>query len=220
MGVTEVIGARVVEVAAGMLPAERHSWACAMRAEYHEARDAGKPMRFALGCLSAALRTLLDAPAGRFTIVRNGTVLATLVPLATFHLGCAIGASRFALGRPDHFHAALLAGTEAQRRVAAAYAGAAPLIAILLFALAASHLIAAWQLIEWRVRRALVSGGAGLLAATGLAVAISRSMGDWRGVAVQFAGTGVEIVLLSSLAVWAKRLRSREHHASSGELRA
>lgn len=219
MGVTEVIGARVVEVAAGMLPAERHGWACGMRAEYHEACDAGQPMRFALGCLSAALRTLLNAPAGRFALVRNGTVLATLVPLATFHLGCAVGASRFALGRPDHFHTALLAGTEAQRRVAAAYAGAAPLIAILLFALATSHLVAAWQLMEWRLRRALVAGGAGLLAATGLAVAIVGSMGDWRGVAVQFAGAGVEIVLLSSFAFWAKRLKSWDHHATSGKLR-
>ena len=209
MGVSDRISDGLVALAARMLPPDRADWAFAMRAEYGAALVGGRAMPFALGCLIAALRAHLVRPSERFAVGRSVIVLATVVPLATFHLGCALGSFRFALGAPDHYHAALLAGAEAQRRIASAYAAAAPVFGLLLLVLGASHLVAAWNLIEWRLRPLMAAMGVALLASVALAFTIVSVMGDWTGVAVQFAGFGIEAALLAAFAAWARHALPR-----------
>lgn len=196
----------LVAIAVRILPDDRQEWGHAMHAELDAAREGGRPLAFAIDCLLGSLRAHLDRPEGRMVATRLAVALATLVPLATFHLGCAFACFGFALGRPDHFHAALAAGDVGQRSIAAAYAAAAPLIGILLLALTGAHLLAAWHIMDWSPRPMLRAVAAGLLAAAGLAIVILSVMGESSGVAIQFAGSGIEMAMLAIFALWTHRL--------------
>lgn len=203
MGLGESLARSLVGLAARQLPPGCADWGQAMCVEYEEARQDGRGIPFALGCVLATVRAHLALPIDGFAACRAGLVSVTLLPVAIFHLGCSYGCFRFALGGADHFHAALLVGNAAQRHMAVAYAQAAPLQGALLIVLAGSQLTLAWRLVGLAPGRALAAINLGLAAAIALAVSILNIMADWNGVAVQFAGLGVGAILLVSFKVLA-----------------
>ena len=207
----------LVTIAARTLPEDRLDWGYAMHAEFEAASKDGRATAFAIGCVTGSVRANLDRPEGRMSFTRSALALVTLVPLATFHVGCSYGSFRFALGRPDHFYSAFAAGDTAQRHIAASYASSAPLIGVLLLALAGAHLAAIWYILNWNpkpLRRAIA---AGLLAAVALTVTIVSVMGAPTGAAVQFAGTAVEMALLAAFALWARHIAANRTDRSPFE---
>lgn len=197
----------IMALAERCMPVDRLDWGRAMRAELDEAVRGGRPMTFALGCLAAAVLEMPRHHAGRFAIARHALSLGMIVPIAVFHLGCALSGARLMLSSSDAYAAGLAAGGPAGRAVAEAYLAAAPALTALLLLLGLAHLGIAWVMLDGRWRRA---GGLWLVAA-GLAaaiVAIITAIGpDLRGSVIQLAALAIELVAIPALMMW-QRARS------------
>ena len=188
------------------LPPERHEWAHAMAAEMESAADAGQALRFAAGCLSAAIRLRMRRAPDQFAAARLAVALAVILPLAVFHFGCALSGMKLLMTGQDHYSQLLFAGGIEQQRAAAHYMSAAPLLTVLLLALSLSHVAAAWQLAKWRP--ALLQGAmiAALLTTLCLAILIAPVTPGWIGLAIQFSGIAAEILALPLFLMWSGRI--------------
>lgn len=196
----------IMALAERCMPSDRLDWGRAMRAELDEAVLGDRPMRFALGCLAAAVLQMPRHHAGRFAIARHALSLGMIVPIAVFHLGCALSGARLMLSSSDHYAARLAAGGASGRAAAEAYLAAAPALTLLLLLLALAHLRIAWIILDGQWRRAgglwLVAAG---LAATIVAIIAAIDPG-LRGSAIQFAALAIELVAIPVLATWQRTI--------------
>ncbi|QCB56674.1 hypothetical protein E5675_21010 [Sphingopyxis sp. PAMC25046] len=176
---------------------ERHrEWGLAMRAELEEAIDAGKPIRFASGCLVAALRRMPVHPEGRFSLTAHAFALGLLIPVAALQIGCAVFGFPHSLARGGMLTSgqnALLAGT---------YHALIPLLAVLMLLLAIGHLAMAWMLLDRDWSRLLKTGALTLSTTIAIVTFMAVLNLDTAQAALQGALLLVELAVLAGLASW------------------
>lgn len=187
-------------------PPERRDWAEAMAAEFDIVMEDARALPFALGCLAMAWRDLPRHRHGRFMLANHALVLGVIVPLATFHLACAVSGARFLLRGPDHYYRMLMVGDLHQQSMAQAYREAMPVLAVLLLLLGAGHLLIAWNALACRWRRVMWLWFMEGIVAAALVAAITLTIPSALGMAVQLAALGVELCALPLLARWHGRV--------------
>lgn len=85
------IAAATMTLATACMGASRRDWACAMQGEFETAVAEGGQLRFALGCLLAAVKELPRHAKGRLALADHTLAVAILVPIAAIQFLCAIG---------------------------------------------------------------------------------------------------------------------------------
>ncbi|MEN3747786.1 hypothetical protein TPR58_11455 [Sphingomonas sp. HF-S3] len=196
----------IMALAERCMPNARLEWGRAMRAEHEQAVLDGRSMSFAMGCLVTAMLEMPRHRAGRFAIAMHALPLGMIVPIAVFHLGCAVSGVRLILSSHDPYSANLAAGGVAGRAASEAYLAAAPALTVLLLLLGLAHLRIAWVMLDGQWRRAGVLWmlAAGLAAAiVAIITAIDSGM---RGSAIQVAALAIELVAIPVLATWQRAI--------------
>lgn len=194
----------VMTLALRCLPRDGNEWGRAMLAEFDMARRGGKPLGFAFGCLIAGWRRLPFHSEGQFALVRHTLALGLIVPIATFHLGCALSGARFMLSGHDHYHAMLMSGGVRGHVLADAYLAATPTLTMLLLLLGSAHLAVAWSILDGRWRRAAIIWLVATAIATAIVGIIVATIPDTGGSAIQFAALAIELAAIPLLAAWQK----------------
>lgn len=137
--------ARLADLTVAVTPATQNDWATAMTVEVESIENDVEALRFALGCLWAAIqqRFGLKAIAGARVFVAMITIAYAL-----FHLAGVANIAPILLGRPDPFCEMLIAN--GNLAAAAWHEEAHPWIAAFLAAMGLSHLFAGIFLLYWR----------------------------------------------------------------------
>jgi len=175
-----------------------------MLAEFDMAQRDGKPLGFAFGCLIAGWRRLPFHSEGQLALVRHALTLGLIVPIATFHLGCALSGARFMLSAQDHYHAMLMAGGVQGQILADAYLAATPALTMLLLLLGSAHLTVAWSMLDGRWRRAAITWLVAAVIAAAIVGIVATTIPDASGSAIQFAALVIELAAIPLLAMWQK----------------
>ena len=192
----------VMALALNLLPQDRRDWGRAMQAEFDAVLLDGKPLGFALGCLWAGWRRLPFYAEGRIALASYMLALGLIVPIATFHLGCAVSAGRLMLSGHDHYFAMLSASGGSGRVAADSYRAAAPALTMLLLLLSFTHLLIAWAILEGRWRRISALWLVGAVIAVTIVGTIAMVAPSVRGSAIQLAALAIELVTVPLLALW------------------
>ena len=190
----------VMALARRCLPPDGRDWGQAMQAEFDVARRDGRPLGFALGCLIAAWRRMPFHHDGRIALASHALALGLIVPIATFHLGCAVSGARFMLSGHDPYHAMLMAGGASGRALAAAYRAATPALTVLVLLLGLAHLLIAWAVLDRRWRRAATLWLVAAAIAATLVGGIGLTAPSARGIAIQLAALAIELAAIPLLA--------------------
>jgi hypothetical protein len=177
-------------------------WGHAMQAEFNAARLEGCPLAFAIGCLWTGWQRLPLHNKGRFILAGHALALGLLVPIATFHLGCAISAARFLLTGRDPYYGMLIAQGDAGRALANAYQAATPALMVLLLLLGTVHLSLAWSVLDGRWRRVSLLWMTGATIAAAIVCIIAVTAPSVFGSAVQLAALALELATVPPLAAW------------------
>lgn len=194
----------VMTLALRCLPRDGSEWGQAMLAEFDIARREGKPLGFAFGCLIAGWRRLPFHGEGQLALVCHVLALGLIVPIATFHLGCALSGARFLLSGHDHYHAMLMAGGVRGHVLADAYLAATPALTMLLLLLGSAHLAVAWSILDGRWRRAAIIWLVAAAIAAAIVGTVVTTIPDAGGSAIQFAALAIELAAIPLLATWQK----------------
>jgi len=194
----------VMTLALRCLPRDGSEWGRAMLAEFDMARRDGKPLGFAFGCLIAGWRRLPFHGDGQFALVRHAFALGLIVPIATFHLGCALSGAKFMLSGYDHYHAMLMAGGVREHVLADAYLAATPALTMLLLLLGSAHLAVAWSILDGRWGRAAIIWLVAAVIAAAIVGIVVTTIPGAGGSAIQFAGLAIELAAIPLLATWQK----------------
>ena len=137
----------VMTLAEACLGDRRRDWALAMQAEFEVAIDDGRPLGFAVGCLTGAVRDMPKHVEGRFALTSHAIALALFPIVALLMLGVASGFPFLPSG-----HAGLsgwLAGqSEPMALLTPWNRNFAPALALLIWALIAGHLLMPWFILE------------------------------------------------------------------------
>lgn len=142
-----VLARWILVLAVHGLGARRRLWAEAMVAEFGAAEDDRRPLRFALGCLVAACRTLPQHPEGRSALVRYGVAFGLLLPVAAALILAAVCGFPFVDG--SRGLAGLVSGSGTYRSLLNAGSQAiAPALTLAMLQLAACHVPLAWWVLE------------------------------------------------------------------------
>jgi hypothetical protein len=144
---TAILARAVMTVAEACLGDRRRDWAWAMRAELDVAIDDGRPLSFAIGCLTGALREMPRHAGGRFTLASHAVVLALFPVVALLIVGTASGFPFLPSGSAGI--SGWLAGSgESYRLLTPWNRGFAPVLAVLVWGLIAGHLLMPWFVLE------------------------------------------------------------------------
>lgn len=177
-------------------------WGRAMQAEFDTAWLEGRPLSFAVGCLWVGWQRLPFHNQGRVTLASYALALGLLVPIATFHLGCAISAGSFLLTGNDPYYSQLIARGDAGHALADAYQTATPALMGLLLLLGTVHLSLAWSVLDGRWRRVSLLWLAGATIAAAIVCVIAVTAPSVFGCAIQMAALAIELVAVPPLAAW------------------
>lgn len=200
---TPALARMIMTLATCCLGEARREWALAMQAEFETARDAGKPLAFATGCLTAALREMPLHTEGRLALANYGLASCVLVPIACLQLLCATG---LAFPQDAMFHSVSQPDSAKGIWLARAYLSAVPLLLSLWLLLCVLHLRLAWALLErdWqhvaRVGSLIAAGTLTLLLFSGVLL-----LDDGRTV-IQAGIVAFELVAICASAEWHARL--------------
>lgn len=195
----------VMALAVSCVGRRRREWGRAMEGEFEAAREDGKPLVFALGCLIAAWRELPAHEEGRFIIASHLLAFVLLVPTAALLASSILADFPFSyLGPPGA--QSLLEATGAQKPLLSeANRSALPPLAALLALLAASHLRIAWLVLERDWARA--AGAAAMAAAATVTLILFTTLTFAYSAAApaQAAALAIELAAVSALARWHAR---------------
>lgn len=208
---TAAVAHLVMALALLDLPHDGPDWGRAMQAEFDEAVRDGRPLGFAFGCLIAACRQMPRHADGRFVLTSHALVLGLIVPIATFHLGCAVSGVRFLLSGRDPYHAMLTAGGAHGRGLADAYAAATPALTGLLLLLGCAHVLIGWTILDGRWWRATMLWLAAAIIAAAIVAIITMAIPNGGGRAIQCAALAVELAAIPLLATWRTRRVASPH---------
>jgi hypothetical protein len=202
-------------LAVGALGEHRREWAGAMQAEFEAAREDGKPLAFALGCLLTACRELPRHESGRFAVASHVLALGVIVPIAALTITSVLtGFPSSYLGHVG-VHQLLEAGGGTGPVLSEGNRFAIPSLALLLLLLSTLHLRVAWLALDrdWMRLRAV-----GALSAAGTATLLICSavmFADIVAPLAQVAVVTVELTAASALARWHGQLPSAASPPSS-----
>jgi len=195
---TAALARALMALACRCLGASRRDWALAMQAEFEAAREDGRPLAFALGCLIAAGRELPAHEEGRFAIASHVLALALILPVSALLLSGLLGAFPHSSLSLDEAGGHIPILNEANL-------SAVPALTVLLTVLVASHLRVAWLVLErdW----------AGVAAVAALVTAATVTLALFTGVVFGScavspslaAALAAELIALSALARWHAR---------------
>ena len=137
----------LMALAAASLGEERGDWGRAMQAEL-EAVEPRDQLSFAAGCLVGAWREMPRHAEGRFLMANHLVALGLILPMAALLLSAALlGYPFIAFSRPGAF--GFPSGEGAPTLLLnAGNISVAPSLSLLVMILTATHLLAAWQLLE------------------------------------------------------------------------
>lgn len=195
---TAALARGVMTLARHCLGADRREWALAMQAEFEAARDDGKPLTFALGCLFTAGLQMVQHDAGRRTLAGYALALSLLLPMALLYFEQAIGLAGLTAhaAPPAADHNPYLLWSQNN---------AVPVLLILWLVLGLAHLCLAWDVLEgdWAsVRRLGTLIGAATITLTVLA---SLLMLDLAPLLAQVPALVIEGAVLLATARWHAR---------------
>lgn len=188
----------VIALAIACLGERHRSWALAMEAELEEAIDAGEPLAFAFGCLTASLRHMPFHSEGRFTLSAYALAICVMVPMAALQIGCAILSWPFL---PAVGGIAVISG-EQHPLLASAYRAATPSLVILMLLLGLGHLRLARLLLERDWSRVIAAGAFTLAVSATLLLLMGALFLDGTQVVHQGAILLLELGILAGLARW------------------
>lgn len=194
----------IMTLALRCLPRDGSERGQAMLADFDVARREGDGLSFACGCLIAGWRRLPLHAGGQIALVSHAVVLGLIVPIATFHLGCAVSGARFMLSGHDHYHAMLIAGGANGRMLADAYIAATPALTLLLFLFGSAHLAVAWFLLDGRWRKAAILWVVATIIAALIVHIIAITIPNDGGSGTQLAALAIELAAIPLLARWQK----------------
>lgn len=144
---TAALARAVMTLAESCLGEHRREWAPAMRAELEIAIDDGRPLGFAFGCLTGALRGMPGHAEGRFKLTSHAVALGLFPAAALLLTGAASG---FPFLLPGHAGISgwFSGGGEHVSLLTPWNRGFAPALALLIWALVAGHLLMPWFILE------------------------------------------------------------------------
>ncbi|HEX9932341.1 MAG TPA: hypothetical protein VGB08_05815 [Allosphingosinicella sp.] len=174
----------LMALAVRSMGAHRRTWGEAMEAELEAAREDGKPLLFALGCLAAAWRELPAHEEGRFAIASHLVAFLLIVPAA------ALAAST------------MLADFASSGAVSEANRAALPSLAALLLVLAGAHLRMAWLVLERDWTRLAPAAALAAAATTTLVLFAAVVFGDFASAPLRAAALAAELGCVAALARW------------------
>lgn len=158
------IARAMMAVAVHCLGDHRRDWALAMQTEFDRAAEAGEPLSFAFGCLSAAWRELLAHEEGRFVLASHLLAVGLIVPMAALLLSSV--ALSFPYWKSDVAEdIQLLATGGIILPVNDGNRAGLPLLAFLTLMLGLGHPCMAWVLLnrDWKHVAVMGQGGAAVM---------------------------------------------------------
>ncbi len=203
---TAALARLLMALAVHSLGDHRRQWALAIQVEFESAREDGKSLSFALGCLLAACRDLPAHESGRFAIASNLLAYIVIVPAAALMVASVL------TGLPEAYFAhagatgPLSADVSSGPELNEGNRFVLPSLALLLLLLAVLNLRIAWLALDrdW----ARVVGVAALSAATTATMIIVSAVAFFdHAAAIAHAGLlAIELAALLALGRWDTRL--------------
>ena len=191
-------------LAVNCLGNSRREWALAMQSEFEAAREDGKPLAFASGCLLAACRELPAHEEGRFAIASHLLAFVLAIPIAALLVSSLIGGFPLSfLAHTDALWPAMVA--ERTPLLNDANLAAVPPRAALIAVLAAVHLRSAWLVLERDWTRVAAPAALAAAATTTLAIFTSVAFVQPGAALAQARILAAELIAVSALARWHER---------------
>lgn len=195
----------LMALAIACMEERRRPWGLAMQAELEVAIEVGGALRFALGCLFAAVVRLPVHAEGRFTLTAHFLALGLMVPLAGLQLGCALFDFPFFV--PDAGVIDLIA--RQNPLTVSAYRMVVPSVIGLLLVLGVGHLRMAWLILERDWPRVVKTASLTLAATVTVLPVMALLYLDLTQLLLQTAILIVELFMLSAMARWHGELSER-----------
>lgn len=117
-----------------------------MQAEFEAAAEDGRPLEFAIGCLTTALREMIRQSEGRSVLATYALAIGLLLPMAALQFRQAISFSVLLGG--GLADGALPPGVEYNPYLVWSQNSASPVLLLLWLLLVLAHLCLAWVLVE------------------------------------------------------------------------
>ena len=193
---TAALARALVALAVSCLGGARREWGLAMQVELEAAREAGRPLSFAAGCLLTAWRELPAHEEGRFIMASNVLALVLIVPAAALLTSSLVA----------DFPLSILGWTGSARPLLNdANRSAVPALAALVALLAAWHVRIAWLMLERDWARVASAGMLVAAATVTLTLFTGLVFVDYFAALTQAAAVAVELSGISALAWWHAR---------------
>ena len=144
---TAAVSRAMMSLAARCLGTDRHEWGLAMEAEFQAAADDGQQFAFAMGCLIAAWREMVNHGEGRLVLGNYALALGLLIPMAALQFERAIGLSAIFYGSVSPQGLLALGGGTSPYLVWSQTI-ALPVLMILWLLLGIAQFCLAWVLVE------------------------------------------------------------------------
>ena len=202
---TMAIARAMIAVAVRCLGNRRREWALAMQVEFEVATSEGRPLGFALGCLTAAWREMPAYEEGRLTVAGHVLAIGLIVPVAGLLISGVLTGFPFLPPGPASVHG-LLTGGGREIPFTDAYWSAMPALAASVFLLGMGHLLLAWAMLDRDWARVVVVGKLTAALATTLVIFTSVLFLDGTRALLQAAVLAVELIAVSALARWHDQL--------------
>lgn len=209
---TALLSRWVMALAVRSFGHRRREWAHAMLAELEAVPD-GKALPFATGCLLAAWREMPTHADGRLRLTRHMLALGLIAPVAALLLSGAL----FGASYPDFPHAGLFTlglGDAHPQFLNAGNRTAAPVVTLLLSAIAAMHFAAAAALLDRDWTRLAALGRLGAATTITLAVFAALALLDPVRTLLPIAALVVETAAVSALVHLHARDGSEDAHVA------
>lgn len=183
-----------VAAASAALGQRNRNWGIAMRAELEVAAENGRPLRFAVGCLCAAVLQLPRHSEGRFGLTAYTLALTLLAPMGAIQIGSVFLGSPQLLPHTDDGPLSTLTVT--------AYQAAAPALILLTLFMGFGHLRLAWLLLERDWSRATSIGALSMAMAAALVTLLGALFLNVDEALHRSALLGLELAAIYGLSKW------------------